>query len=170
MNAKTEITQTDIRSSIKKDSHDCQHFCKGIKLMIKSTILVSAFIASALPVAVAAQDLKPLQASAFNLGKQSAVVYYTGNSNNYEVVTTIGPNLDNIGEPIRYVASVAPGQSYRIEVGSSDRGRPYMLTITRVNDTLSVNAIDSKGHLVRAMDEWEEAEFAAFIETPVKSN
>ena len=133
--------------------------------MAKPTILVSALIASALPLAVAAQDLEPLQASAFNLGEQSAVVYYTENNNNYEVVTTIGPNQEGMGAPTRHVVNVAPGQSYNIEFGSNDRGpSPYKLTITRVNDTLSVNAFDSKGHLVRTMGEWEEADFAAFEE------
>ncbi len=114
---------------------------------ITTTILVTVFIAttaaSTLPIVVVAQDLEPLHAGVFHLGQQSVVVYYTENSNNYEVVTTIGPNLDSIGEPIRHVASVAPGQSYRIEFGRSDKGRPHILTITRVNDTLSVNAIDN---------------------------
>ncbi len=140
--------------------------------MAKLTILVFAFVAYGFSIAVAAQDLEPLQASAFNLGKQSAVVFYTEKNNDYEVVTTISPNLGSIGAPIRHITTVVPGQSYSIEVGSSDKGPiPYKLTIIRGNDTLSVNAYDTKGHLVRAMDEWDEADFVAFEErTPLLSS
>ncbi len=107
------------------------------------SLFITTTAASTLPVVVVAPALEPLHAGVFQLVQLPVRPYYTEKSNNYDVVTTNGPNLDSIGEPIRHVASVAPGQSYRIEFGRSDKGSPHILTITRVNDTLSVNTIDN---------------------------
>ena len=64
-----------------------------------------------------ASELKPLQAGTFVLGTHTVSVYYTDRRGSYEVVTTIAPDADLRGAPMRFVGSLAPGEKQTLSFG-----------------------------------------------------
>lgn len=75
-------------------------------------------------------ELKPLEGGTFKLGTQNVSIYYTVSGETYEVVTTIAPDSDTSGTPIRFVSLLRPGQAETVSVGSFDA--------TAVNATLEL--------------------------------
>jgi|SRR5919106_841923 hypothetical protein len=80
---------------------------------------VSLALATIMPFAADASELKPLQAGTFVLGAQSVSIYYTVSGDTYEVVTTIAP-AETSGAPIRFVGFLQPGQKALISAGQFD--------------------------------------------------
>ncbi|MDH3695206.1 MAG: hypothetical protein OER96_11630 [Gammaproteobacteria bacterium] len=65
-----------------------------------------------------ANDLKPLQIVTFDLGAHTAMVFYEENNGEYEVTTTVGPNMGYDGPITRHVVNMSPGQDYSVSVGN----------------------------------------------------
>lgn len=86
--------------------------------MKASLSAVSLALATFLPFAAAAAELKPLEAGTFPLNGHTVSVYYTVKGDTFEVVTTIVPDADATGAPVRLVGWLPPGQKQVISVGS----------------------------------------------------
>ena len=78
---------------------------------------ISLALASVMPFAADASELKPLEAGTFVLGSQSVSIYYTVNGDIYEVVTTIASDAETSGAPIRFVGFLQPGQKALVSAG-----------------------------------------------------
>ena len=83
-----------------------------------SLSVASLALASLLPLVADASELKPLQAGTFVLGAHTVSIHYTVSGDVFEVVTTIAPDPETAGAPIRCVGSLPPGQKQLISVGS----------------------------------------------------
>ena len=105
--------------------------------MIKRFVI---FTAAALCMgAVHAERIAALQPATINLGDHTAVVYYTQQGDQYEVVTTIGPNVGTEGSIVRHVTRVRAGESFNIEFGSNGSGvLMRTIAVARDGDLLSV--------------------------------
>lgn len=91
---------------------------RNIAIITTAALAVGTTIAANLPV----QDdgLSPLQAHTVNMEDYTAVVYYTQNDNDsFQVITTVGPNIDIDGQITRHQTVVRPGDNY---VFSLDNG------------------------------------------------
>ena len=85
--------------------------------MKRSPIVLASLIGLALSSSAVAEELVPLQAGTFALGNHVASVYYTDRGGFYEVVTTIAPDADLKGAPMRFVGSLASGEKQTISFG-----------------------------------------------------
>ncbi|MFK7994506.1 MAG: hypothetical protein AB8B87_10240 [Granulosicoccus sp.] len=84
--------------------------------------VVTAGSTIAATVSISPTDLSPLHAHTVNLEDYTAVVYYTENYNDsFQVITTVGPNVDINGQITRHKAVVRSGDNY---VFSLDNGVP----------------------------------------------
>lgn len=97
--------------------------------------------------AVSADELKPMHAGAYDLGEQTAVVYYIDTPEGYEVVTTVAPNVGREGSIMRHVATVAAGQNYEVSIAGSG-STAAVLKITRHGDSLEVATSGIQGYTV----------------------
>lgn len=87
-----------------------------MKTLIAASSLVLALM---MPSIGSASELKPLQAGTFKLGSQHISIYYKDRGETYEVVTTIAPDYDTSGTPVRFVSHLQPGQVETVSVGAS---------------------------------------------------
>ena len=88
-----------------------------------------------------ADEIVPRQLAMVYLGAYTAVVYYTERGNEYEVVTTIGPNHGTDGSIVRHVTRVRAGQRFDIEFGSYGAGstlNTIAVSVTDSGEALSV--------------------------------
>jgi hypothetical protein len=110
--------------------------------MRASISALALVLATAMPFAAAASELKPLEAGSFLLGTHTVSVYYTVNGDDYEVVTTIAPAPDTPGAPIRLVGSLPPGQKQVISVGSyGTTSAPVILELVHQGHALSARRV-----------------------------
>ena len=86
--------------------------------MKRKPTLTLAFLATTVPFAATALDLKPMQAYTVQLNEQTAVIYYTEVNGKYEVVTTVASN-DGSGVPTRFIATLASGERYTLSFADS---------------------------------------------------
>jgi hypothetical protein len=86
--------------------------------MKQSAIAFTSLVSLALSCSAVAGELSPLQAGTFALGNHTASVYYTVHDGLYDVVTTIAPDADLKGAPMRFVGALAPGQKQTISFGA----------------------------------------------------
>ncbi len=86
-----------------------------MKTLIAASSLVLALM---MPSIGSASELKPLQAGTFKLGSQHISIYYKDRGETYEVVTTIAPDYDTSGTPVRFVSHLQPGQVETVSVGA----------------------------------------------------
>lgn len=108
-----------------------------------SKILCATF-ALILPVSASASDLSPLQAGTFTLRDHTASVYYTVQSESFEVVATIAP-AGGDGAPARFVAQLMPGQIATVAVGAFDTSVPLaVLQLTRRGDALEAEIVPTE--------------------------
>ncbi len=106
--------------------------------MTRNVAVVAVMLASLVPVAGAASELKAMQGGTYVLGDQSASVYFTVSGDTFEVVTTIGP-ADGSGGPIRLIGYLQPGQKEVVSAGTYGATTPPReLVLTREGDVLTV--------------------------------
>ena len=87
--------------------------------MMKALITAGSLaLALTLPSMGSAAELKPLQAGSFELGAQHVSIYYTAEDETFQVTTTIAPDIDSEGSPVRLVSVMRPGQTEIVSVGS----------------------------------------------------
>jgi hypothetical protein len=116
--------------------------------MLRTATALSLLLSAALPSAAAADDLKPLEAGTFLLGMHTASIYYTVEGASYAVVTTIAPASDAPGAPVRFTASLFPGQKQTIAVGAfATTAAPAVLEVVRTGDTLSAGILPPQEEL-----------------------
>lgn len=105
---------------------------------MKSLLSLAAF-AIAMPSMASAMELKPMQGGSFMLGDHAVSIYYTADDQDYKVVTTIAPDIDTEGAPIRFVGLMQPGQTEVLSVGSfGSTNAPQTLELVHTGDSLSV--------------------------------
>ena len=106
--------------------------------MIKQIAMLAAAVFS-MGIAHSDELSSPMNATAIPLGDHTAVVYYTEQGDEYEVVTTIGPNYDVEGSIVRHVTRVQAGESFDIEIARNGTySDPRTITISRNGDALMV--------------------------------
>lgn len=104
-----------------------------------NTRFALAALAIALPSIASAADLQPMQGGSFTLGDHAVSIYYTADDQDYRVVTTIAPNGEIAGAPIRFVGLMRPGQTETVSVGSYETSSaPDYLELVHTGDSLSV--------------------------------
>ena len=112
--------------------------------MTRDFAVVAVVLASLVPLAGAASDLKEMQGGIFVLGNQSASIYYTISGETFEVVTTIRP-ADGSGAPIRLIGFLLPGQKQIISAGTYGvTTPPQQLVLTREGNGLSITPMAEK--------------------------
>ena len=102
---------------------------------IRHAVLTAA-LALAFVSPVQAEGLKPIQGQDIDLGAVSGAAYYTVEQGSFRVIATLAQDED--AAPVRFEATLAPGQSV---VLSTPRGvgiPPDAVEISRENDTMLV--------------------------------
>ncbi|PWC41907.1 hypothetical protein TSO221_22755 [Azospirillum sp. TSO22-1] len=94
-----------------------------------------AVIAGA-PATVMAGEIAPRHAHSADLGGVSVVTYYTTEVNGYRVVVTAAPGSDTL--PIRFAATLLPGQRSVVTVPRGLDEAPLALEIARLGDRVVV--------------------------------
>jgi hypothetical protein len=103
---------------------------------------VSLALATIMPFAAGAGELKPLEAGIFPLSAHTVSVYYTVSGDTFEVVTTIAPGADAAGAPIRFVGLLPPGQKQVVSVGTfGTTGAPETLELVHQGGALSATQV-----------------------------
>ncbi|MBX2884775.1 MAG: hypothetical protein KTR32_32770, partial [Granulosicoccus sp.] len=87
----------------------------SIRQMTAAAALTFACAAGAevqsIDIADVVAQVAPMQAHTINMGDYTAVVFYTEMDNgNYNVVTTIGPNIGTDGSITQHDIEMSPGQ------------------------------------------------------------
>jgi hypothetical protein len=112
---------------------------------MKSHIVLSAAIGLGVSFSAGASELTPLQAGTFVVGNQVASVYYTEQRGRYEVVTTIAPDPDLGGAPLRLVGSLALGEKQTISFGAfGTTAAPNTLELVHDGNRLVATVIDGE--------------------------
>lgn len=113
--------------------------------MFKKVIRVIMAVICSHSIIGSAQELKSFEAAAFNLGDQSAVVYYVDNDGTYEVTAIVGPNIAVEGPIVRHLVKLAPGENCIVSIGGQGPGTSMsVIEISREDETLSVDVWSEK--------------------------
>jgi hypothetical protein len=101
--------------------------------MLKTFFLATAVLGTTVAIANA-QPLKPIEASAIDLGQTHGSAYYVAGPKGYRLVAT----LDTGSTPLRFDTTLADGQSTTISVPGSYGEKPVEITFVRTADRLEV--------------------------------
>jgi hypothetical protein len=104
-------------------------------------ILTGLFAAATSMGVAQADELRPMQAKSVALGEITGVAYYTVTEKGYEVVATVADG--ETGTPMRFVASLVPGQSVTLSVPRSAGQAAIEMEIAREGDVVLVSEQDS---------------------------
>lgn len=106
--------------------------------MLKKLALVAALAAASITTADA-DILRAGQARTTALADCYANVYYTVADGAYHVVTTVAPDAEHGGHPMRFVSRLADGESQEISIGGyGENATLSILTISRTGDRVSL--------------------------------
>jgi hypothetical protein len=106
--------------------------------MLKKLALVAALAAASVTTANA-DILRAGQAKTTALADCYANVYYTVAEGTYQVVTTVAPDAEHGGRPMRFVSRLADGESQEISIGGyGEKATLSILTISRMGDQVSL--------------------------------
>ena len=103
-------------------------------MSIRSLVL-TASTALMLAGAAHAGELRPTQGQTFDLGGVLGVAYYTVEQDGYHVVATLASGAET---PIRFIATLGPGQSLTISVPQAVGELPLDFEIARIGEALFV--------------------------------
>ena len=116
--------------------------------MLKTMVLIMMAVTTLSLVDANAQQLEPLEPAAFDLGKQSAIVYYVDNNGIYDVVAMVGPNVAIEGPVVRHLVKLDSDERYTVLIGGkSPTTAMSYIAIERDGDTLSVAAWEEQSLL-----------------------
>jgi hypothetical protein len=101
--------------------------------------LFAAFLAATFSLPALAQDLKPVQSQAIDLGPVAGDAFYTVEHDGFHVVATFAPRQG--GTPVRVQALLAPGQSVVFSTPRAVGEPPASVTIQRHNDQVLVRKV-----------------------------
>ncbi len=113
-----------------------------MKKWISSLALSAALVTSTMSYAgIVANDaeieLAPLQAHTVEVADHTAVVYYvTLDNGDYEIVTTIGPNVGVAGRATQHRIVLSAGQSWSLDIDNGQSTR--VISVSAVSDALIV--------------------------------
>jgi hypothetical protein len=105
---------------------------------MKSIVALSAVIALVAASPVGAATVKPGQGVETRIGAYSLISYFTPAGADLQVVTTAQRVDDEIGQPIRLVAQLRPGQEATLSVPEGVGEPPISVTIVRVGDSIEL--------------------------------
>jgi len=106
--------------------------------MLRKLALV-AVLAAAPMTASNAEILPPGQAKTTPLADCYANVYYTVVEGAYQVVTTVAPDAEHGGRPMRFVSRLGDGERQEISIGGfGEKATLSILTISRMGDRVSL--------------------------------
>lgn len=112
---------------------------------MKSAVALSAAIGLGLSFSAVASELTPLQAGTFVLENHIASVYYTEHRGRYQVVTTVAPDPELGGAPLRFVGSLAEGMKQTISVGAFGmNAAPNTLELVHEGDHLVARVVEGE--------------------------
>lgn len=101
----------------------------------------SAFFAAVAAVALTgaahAGSLKPVQAQKVELGAFAGVAYYTVEQGGHRLVVTL--QAEETGTPVRFVATLAPGQDVTLSVPRKAGEAPVELHFVRQGEQIVMN-------------------------------
>ncbi len=98
---------------------------------------ISAFMAVLAMGTAQAGELQPIAAQSISLGGVAGVAYYTVEPDGYRVVATMAAQD---GTPIRFVATLAPGQEVVISAPGKVGEKESQLVLARMGDRLVIAA------------------------------
>ncbi|MBX2881032.1 MAG: hypothetical protein KTR32_13905 [Granulosicoccus sp.] len=81
--------------------------------------------------------LKELEAHTFELSGQTAVVYFVElDEGNYQVVTTVGPNVGTVGKISQHKVSLSDNESWSLDVRSGESTQTIKYEMTEQGMTV----------------------------------
>ena len=110
-----------------------------VYIMLKKLAILAVIVA--VPTTAMAGELKLREAHSADLGGVSVVTYYTEAATGYRVVVTAAPEAS--AQPIRYTATLVPGQRSVITIPQRANEAPLALVIARVGDRVVVETESS---------------------------
>lgn len=110
----------------------------AIRNMLLTANLIFTFLVATPAAAENGRGMQPLQAHTITMTDYTAVVYYTRNDkNDYQIVTTVGPNIGVNGETVQHRVTIKPGQSYELSMNSGLAGNAInVIQFTACDDGL----------------------------------
>lgn len=100
-------------------------------------VISAAAFATASNRPVTAAELKPVKAHSLEIGGLRGVAYYTVEQDGYRIVATLADGEG--GQPVRLVATLAPGQKLNISVPRAEGVLPVSTEIARSGDKLVIS-------------------------------
>ena len=94
--------------------------------------------------AARANDLRPIEANVATLGAVTVVTYYTPGPEGFDLVATAQTGEDGDAVPLRFTATLAPGQRAVISVPRAEGEPPLAVEFVRTDDRLEVREATKK--------------------------
>ena len=91
-----------------------------------------------------AGDLRPIEANVATLGAVTVVTYYTPGPEGFDLVATAQTGEDGGPVPLRFTATLAPGQRAVISVPRAAGEPPLAVEFARVGDRVEVREVPKK--------------------------
>jgi hypothetical protein len=91
-----------------------------------------------------AGELQPAQANVTSLGDATVVTYYTAGADGFDLVATAQADEDGSGVPLRFMATLMPGQRVVISVPQAEGQPPVAVEFARIGDRLEVTRSPTK--------------------------
>lgn len=87
------------------------------------------------------EQVAPMQAYTVDAGDYTAVVFHTELGNGqYNVVTTIGPNIGTDGSITQHSIEMSPGQQYTLRVDSASE-KDVAFSFNAESDSLNISSL-----------------------------
>ncbi len=102
-----------------------------------ATFALSGTLSGALSGSASAAEMRPMQATSIALGDVTGIAYYTVAEDGFQVVATLAAGEG--GAPMRFVTTLADGQSMLVSVPQAADQTPMELKFARLGDSLSVS-------------------------------
>ena len=91
-----------------------------------------------------AGDLRPIEASVATLGAVTVITYYTPGPEGFDLVSTAQTGEDGAAVPLRFAATLAPGQRVVISVPRAAGEPPLAVEFAHVGDRVEVRETPKK--------------------------
>jgi hypothetical protein len=87
-----------------------------------------------------AGELRPIEANVATLGAVTVITYYTPGPEGFDLVSTAQTSEDEAAVPLRFTATLAPGQRVVISVPRAAGELPLAVEFARVGDRVEVTS------------------------------
>jgi hypothetical protein len=112
--------------------------------------LFAAVAAIAMTGAACAESFKPVQAQKVDLGAFAGVAYYTVEQGGHRLVVTL--QAHETGTPVRFAATLAPGQDVTLSVPRKAGESPVELHFVRHGEQIVMNGATAAMHAATQTD------------------